>query len=105
MALVACALGVLQCLHAHRLYLWISIGPVGREPGLARGKVWCAYNGSCSCVIWCGVSCVCVCTEVRTVEVLTIADVDKDYSLVRAKLSLLQKESSFTTQLSSKRIS
>ena len=35
------------------------------------------------------------------VEVLTISDIEKEYLLVRAKLSLIQREPTLTTQLAS----
>ena len=38
----------------------------------------------------------------QQVEVLTRKDIEKEYVLVKAKLSLLQKEDSFATRLSSK---
>ena len=51
-------------------------------------------------------ACVCVCgVDVQMVEVLTIADIDKTYSLVRAKLKLLQvlrRGTTLESQLSSK---
>ncbi len=37
----------------------------------------------------------------QPVEVLTVADIEKDYTLIRAKLELLQKEPPFTAQLCS----
>ena len=35
-------------------------------------------------------------------QVLTIPDIEKEYLLVKAKLGLIQREPSLTTQLSSK---
>ena len=59
----------------------------------------------CVCVVYVCV-CVCVCgVDVQMMEVLTIADIDKTYSLVRAKLKLLQvmrRGTTLESQLSSK---
>ena len=49
-------------------------------------------------VVWC------VCVEVQKVEVLTVKDLDKIYSVVKAKLKLLQvvkEDRSMELQLSS----
>ena len=62
----------------------------------------CVRVRACVCVC----VCVCVCgVDVQMVEVLTIADIDKTYSLVRAKLKLLQvlrRGTALESQLSSK---